>query len=134
LRDWISVRDTGTDLGRGVYAERSFEQGQIVEVCPVVVLEAELRSLPEPLRRIFFNWREGQYAMALGYGSIYNHADEPNLEFERDFETLVMRFTAVRRIERGEQLTINYNQVEAGKHKKKDWFKANQVEKIEIER
>lgn len=129
---WIAARDTGTALGRGVFATRAFDEGDLVEICPVVLIEDELGSIPEPIRRLIFNWPQGRYALALGYGSIYNHADDPNLEFNRDVEDLAIRFNALRTIEIGEQLTINYNQVSGEKDdSKKDWFSANLIDKLD---
>ena len=130
---WVSIRDTGTSVGRGVFAERSFDVGEVVESSPVVLIEEELKAIPEPVRRLLFNWPGDTYALVLGYGSIYNHADDPNLEFGRNIENQTVTFSALRKIERDEQLTINYNQVTPGDQPKgKDWFKANQIEKRDV--
>lgn len=128
---WLSIRDTGTPLGRGVFAERAFAPGNAVEVCPVLLIDSDLRSIPEPVRRIVFNWPGDHYALVLGYGSIYNHSDDPNLSFSRDLKKLTMTFTALMPIDAGDQLTIDYNQMTGDQSGRKDWFRANQVEKLE---
>lgn len=110
------IRDTGTAKGRGVFATRSIEVGEIVEACPVVLVEGSgFRAIPTPVRRLLFNWRvliqgsSPENALALGYGSLYNHAKPANLRYSAsvEFETLV--FTAARAIAAGEELTVNYN-------------------------
>jgi SET domain-containing protein len=37
-----------------------------------------------------------------------NHSDTPNASFTRDFDALTMTFTALRDIEVGEEITIDY--------------------------
>jgi SET domain-containing protein len=110
----VYVKDTGTARGRGVFAARAFGPGEVVEVCPVVLFRKEYKVLHRELKTIVFHWEvpEGEaatQALALGYGSLYNHANPSNLRYETDNETLLMRFIAVREIGAGEELTINYN-------------------------
>jgi len=134
----VTVNDAGTGLGRGAFTSRSYSKGQIVEICPVILLDYPMRELPTPVQQIAFNWNKlcdapENYALVLGYGSIYNHADDPNLGYSADPENQVMIYTAMRKIEKGEQLTVSYNQVpEGSESRKKDWFEIHKVEKILI--
>ena len=53
-----------------------------------------------------FGWGDGRTALALGYGSLYNHSYLPNATtLETDDELVV---TATRDIEVGEEIRINY--------------------------
>jgi hypothetical protein len=45
--------------------------------------------------------------LVLGYGMLYNHAEDPNLEYDQD-DAGVVTFSAVRSIAPGEELTISY--------------------------
>ena len=47
-------------------------------------------------------------ALALGYGSLYNHSYRPNARYD-DVGQRTKLFTALRAIEPGEEITINYN-------------------------
>jgi len=110
----ICLRDTGTAKGRGMFALPRFEEGALVEECPVVLLEAPFRALPEPLKTLVFNWGfltdgPAMHALALGHGSLYNHENPSNLRYVADAQAELLRLFAVRRIEPGEELTINYN-------------------------
>ena len=49
-------------------------------------------------------------AVALGYGSLYNHSYTPNAHYV-DVDQCRKRFVALRDIEAGEEITINYNAV-----------------------
>jgi SET domain-containing protein len=43
----------------------------------------------------------------LGYGSLYNHSDEPNAEYTHEADD-AYSFMAVRDIAAGEEITISY--------------------------
>jgi SET domain-containing protein len=47
--------------------------------------------------------------MAMGYVPVYNHASPSNCEYEMDYDEDSITVTAVRDIEAGEELFINYN-------------------------
>ena len=97
--------------GRGVFAFEAIAAGEVVEVCPVLVVAAdEIDALNETsLRDHWYGWGEdGDAAVAMGHGSFYNHADDPSVEYETHdvLDALVMR--ARRDIAAGEELTIDY--------------------------
>lgn len=113
----IEVRDTGARRGLGVYATRAFCAGEVVECCPVVIFDLPGGvELPHEISVRMFNWQwlidhhNGRQALALGYGSLYNHRTPPNLRYTANAVTESLEFTAVRDISRGEELTIDYDQ------------------------
>lgn len=99
--------------GRGVFTEQYIEAGTIVEIAPVLVLPtADVECIKKTkLYDYYFLWSETEeiIAIALGYGSIYNHSYTPNLFYETYYEDEKIHFIALRNIEVGEELTINYN-------------------------
>ncbi|HEY8387691.1 MAG TPA: SET domain-containing protein [Parasegetibacter sp.] len=101
------------DMGRGVFTNRKITAGEVVEISPVIVLTAEERKLIDQtlLHDYIFEWGEDRTlcAVALGYVSIYNHSYESNCEYEMDYAQRTMQIKAVRDIEEGEELLINYN-------------------------
>jgi SET domain-containing protein len=124
----VYVRDTGTQKGRGVFAARDFSAGELVEECPVVLLRKPYEVLHKELKTIAFHWpvpegRAATQALALGYGSLYNHANPSNLRYETDEDARLLRLVAVRDIGADEELTINYN-ADGGAHISEDewWF------------
>ena len=128
------MRETGTSVGRGVFADDIIPAGAVVEIAPVVLLEVVQQPFPQTIRRMVFNWTQTYFALALGCGSIYNHADQPNLRYSRDFARQTIRFTALRDIHPGEQLTISYDQTAAGNQpRERGWFEIHHVEKLDIE-
>ena len=60
------------------------------------------------LAQYVFNWSEGVVAIALGYGSLYNHSYRPNAKFYSE-GSLTQVFYAIRDIDAGEEITVDYN-------------------------
>jgi uncharacterized protein len=97
--------------GRGVFARRLIREGEVIERVPVLVLpvaETQNGSVPSRLSGYCFLWGRGTVAMALGYGSLYNHSYTPNARYD-DESGQTKVFTAIREIAVGEEITINYN-------------------------
>lgn len=99
--------------GRGVFAAIDFCDGDLIERAPVIVIPGVEEELLErtALYNYIFAWPpepQGS-AIALGYGSIYNHARRANARYIKRPETGVIDFVATRDIGIGEEITINYN-------------------------
>jgi SET domain-containing protein len=110
----IAVGESG-DKGRGVFAQKRFRTGELIERCPVILVNSAERDRigSTVLGMYCFCWGGDaeEMAIALGYGSIYNHSYEPNADFRRAVEGGTIDFVALRDIDRGEEITINYNGV-----------------------
>ena len=132
----VTVKDTGAPRGRGVFAARPFVLGEVVEICPVVIVRGRARVLPPEIRTIVFDWgvlsgaSEPISAIALGYGGLYNHSDPANLRYDALAPTPCLRFTAVRDIAAHEELTINYNAIGGGP----EWHDDNWFERMGVRR
>ncbi len=115
----IAIRDAG-QRGRGVFALRPFAPDDLIETCAVLVLHAQDLKLIDgtSLFAYYFGWLDGG-AIATGCGSFYNHADEPNARYEKDYERQTMTFVAVRPIAPDQEITIRYN---TGGADTKLWF------------
>ena len=109
------LAQTGTPKGMGVFASRDIEAGEVVEVAPVILLKTGFEDLELGLKQRVFNWErlaslQGVSAIALGYGSMYNHDNPANMRYKSVSDGQAITFTAARDIRRGEELTINYNE------------------------
>ena len=69
----------------------------------------------------YFLWGEklDVPALVLGYGSLFNHSDDPNAEFSLDIESENMHFSALKDISTGTEITTNYR---AGRPDQPLWF------------
>ena len=99
--------------GRGVFTSQPIESGEIIEVCPVIVLpKLELPIIHKTtLHDYYFLWGEelDQCALALGFGSIYNHELNPNANFILDLENSTIDIESIQKINAGEEITLNYH-------------------------
>jgi uncharacterized protein len=94
---------------RGVFTTKHINgNGEIIEVAPLIVIpksEIELIELTR-LSQYYFLMKSGSIAIALGYGSLYNHSSDPNAEFKEVEGSMV--FSSLKGILRGEEITIDY--------------------------
>lgn len=107
--DGLEIRSSDVH-GRGVFANRAFAAGDMVERCPVVVVPAAERHLLDGshLFNYYFHWEGEAAAIALGYGSLYNHSASPCARYRKVFDADIVEFVAVCDIEPGCEITVDY--------------------------
>ena len=97
--------------GFGVFTDEAFASGDPIEECPVLVIPSRQRELID--RTVFsgyyYEWGEGEGALALGFGSLYNHSYRPTARYDQADQRPVLIISAIRRITPGTEITINYN-------------------------
>ena len=104
--DLVEIRYT-KGKGRGVFARSDIRRGTVIERVPVVVVTwSDIDS--SELADYAFAWTETKAAIALGYGSLYNHSFKPNARYD-DVGRQTKVYTAIKNIKAGEEITINYN-------------------------
>jgi uncharacterized protein len=96
--------------GRGVFAGRRFRKGEVLEHCPILAITAKDRTVLEGtrLRSYLYERDGGTAAIALGFGSLYNHSFHANAECELLLDEGSAVFRALRAIAAGEEITIRY--------------------------
>lgn len=108
----LYIEDT-PNKGRGVFAGAAIKAGTLIEICPVLVLPpSDRRYLKRTeLFNYYFNWGEDEkhLAIALGYGSLYNHSFTPNAYYEGNFIENKLEIYTLRDIAAHEELQFNYN-------------------------
>lgn len=105
--------DTSAEKGRGVFTRERIPANTVIEVAPVIVMNAMDREHLDKtlLHDYIFEWGKlkDKCCMALGLVPIYNHSYKSNCEYFMDFEDDNIMIKTVRVIEKGEELTINCN-------------------------
>ena len=119
----ICIKDT-EKYGRGVFATRNIKAGELIEVSPVLTsCKDEWKYLKKTILNDYcFSWGDNyeHTAIALGYGSLYNHSYTPNAMFTNNIDKLSIDFFAISDIDGGQEITINYN--EDSEDKSPLWF------------
>jgi SET domain-containing protein len=125
LKPYLFVEKT-LQMGKGVFTRERIPANTIIEVSPVVVMKMEDREHLDKtlLHDYIFLWGKEQdkCCMALGLIPMYNHNYKSNCEYFMDYEDDTIMIETVRVIEKGEELTINYNG--DSKDEAKVWFDA----------
>ncbi len=112
ITERLEVKET-EGRGRGVFARVAIEAGESVEDCPVIVVpEEQVEAMGGTiLHEYFFKWggTHDAGAIALGFGSLYNHSDRPNAMYVRKYDLRMLTFVALRDIAVGEEITVSYH-------------------------
>lgn len=99
--------------GRGVFAITPFSVGTCIERSPVIEIpEEEIIHIRRTVfHNYFFKWgtQRKDGALALGFGSLFNHSYSPNAKYTIHVEERIIAFYALVQIQPGEEITVNYN-------------------------
>jgi uncharacterized protein len=105
--------DKTEKYGRGVFTDEPIAKGTLIEIAPVIVMSKDDRMHLDKtkLHDYIFEWGEAKdkCCMALGFIPMYNHSYTSNCEYLMDYEEDVIFVKTVTAIEKGTELTINYN-------------------------
>ncbi len=107
-KDKIEVGKTA-DMGKGGFATSLIKKGEVIEIAPIIILEFD--ELVDTRWNNLFNyyfWMDDYVVLALGYGSMYNHAEENNAEYKINEKSKTITFTAAKDIKKGEEIFFNY--------------------------
>ena len=109
-------------MGRGVFTRKEIPADTVIEISPVIVMPHSDRLLLDKtlLHDYIFEWGavKDKCCMALGLVAVYNHSYQSNCEYFMNFDEDTIFIKTVRPINKGEELTINYNG---------DWNDTNKV-------
>lgn len=109
------IVDNSPGKGRGVFAARDIEAGEIIERSPVIVIpEKQKPDLRKTILNVYvFRWGEKKKdrAVVLGLGTLINHSYNPNAFYRAVLEEMCMEFIALKDIREGEEITITYARV-----------------------
>ena len=106
----------------GMYCTEDILRDSVIEICPIIVIPGEqAREIVRGyvLYEYYFEWKKDSIAIALGYGSLYNHSEQPNAIFEPDYKGQYIIFRALKDITAGQEILVDYH---AGNPDEKVWF------------
>jgi uncharacterized protein len=123
----VEIRAAGAK-GRGVFARVPIRKGEVIERCPVIELDRDTGMFINGLvlGEYVYQWdgKDGEsgVAVALGYGSLYNHSYTPNAVYEQREREKLLVIRALRDIPAGEEVQVNYNGQSSDSANEPMWF------------
>lgn len=103
--------------GHGVFATKNIPADTTLEECHHLRIRAEdCSGIIDDYVYSLASENEGSeteseyYSLPLGWGSIFNHADDHNTEYWHDTDRDLIVFHTIKDVSAGEQLFINYGQ------------------------
>lgn len=118
---YVSPSELG---GRGVFCGVDIPAKSLIEICPVIVIpKKDIKPIDKTiLHDYYFEWGKkfDKGALALGFGSLYNHSSKPNAYYKVDYEESVLFVYALKKIAAGKEICFNYNG--NPKDKSRVWF------------
>jgi SET domain-containing protein len=120
-------KSTIHNAGRGVFARRDIKKGEIIETCPIIeVPKNDTSKLKESILVTYFFYfgrKKERLALALGFGSMYNHSYKPNAIYKVKPSQKTIDFIALDDIKKGREITFDYSNGGNLKSKKNPlWF------------
>jgi SET domain-containing protein len=98
-------------FGRGVIASQDLKAGMIIHNADVILVPTEqLKALEQTeLYNYYYEYTKQFVAIALGFGSLFNHSTKPNAQYWVDTKNKRIRYELLRGVKAGEEIFINYN-------------------------
>ncbi len=95
---------------RGLLAVADIRKGQVIERCPVILVDIRHEPLVKQtvLKRYYYEWNARHHCVVLGYGSLYNHSFQPNVRYRFNYKDQCLVCSALRDIAASEELFVNY--------------------------
>ncbi|MFX0027883.1 MAG: SET domain-containing protein-lysine N-methyltransferase [Candidatus Hermodarchaeota archaeon] len=117
MNNLTEVKFISDRKGRGLFAKKDIEKGKTVDIAHLVLISnKEWRLIKDTiLSRYTFEWDDpkckGKYesAISLSVNQFINHSYTPNVEYSYNYKNKSIKYTAIRKISKGEEITVNYN-------------------------
>lgn len=103
LQKKIFVKKSPTH-GYGVFAAQAIKKGEKFEECYIIITRGGDKTLED----YYFDAKNRKYALFTGYGSIYNHAEDPNADYFINISKRIATIKAKRNIRKGEEIFVTY--------------------------
>lgn len=103
--------------GYGVFAGKDIRKGEKIEECYFILSKFEDEK--DALMDFIFDVN-GRTGVVLGYGSLYNHSEDPNADYTFNRKRKIATFVAIKSIKKGEEIFVSYGD---------EWFSSRDMKK-----
>ncbi len=103
---YLKTSNLGGKYGRGVFSDKNFEPGDIIELAPYIEDYDYNFSETGLVNDYLFKKNKNKSVVVFGFASIYNHADNPNAKWEFGENFLII--TCITPIKKDQEIYISY--------------------------
>jgi hypothetical protein len=97
--------------GMGVFCKIDIPKDTIVESASTIPMPPSNVENTVLMDYVFNNpYSDNEFLIAFGYGSMYNHSDDPQMIYEYDADTKQIIYKAIKDIKANEELYISYGE------------------------
>ena len=96
--------------GWGLYATEKIKELDVLEVAPYFLVPVDELNQAYQCERYSYPITDLTSLIGHGYAGLYNHSSNPNAAYEIDLIDETIKHYALRDIEKGEEVTINYGE------------------------
>lgn len=127
MNEYIEVRYISEEKGKGAFAKKFIKKKTIIDVANVILIpNKDYNKIRKTVLYDYcYIWGDSKKpgfknAITLSISQFINHSFKPNIKYLYDYKNKAIEFSAIKDIEEGEEITVNYN----GKVKDKTplWF------------
>ena len=104
----VEIRESPVH-GRGIFARKCFKKGEVIEVAPTIKYNKVDEFTEKSVLTHYDIHYKDAHALPLGYGALYNHADEHNADWHWD-EKGDLVIQANKDIQKGKEVFVNYGE------------------------
>jgi hypothetical protein len=104
----ITIKYSNKINGRGIFANKDYKKGDILEICPCIKVTMVTKIIDEkPLNNYAYSINDEFSLIGVGYCSMYNHSDSPNTEWTIMNDNQ-LKIEVLRDIQKSEEIFISY--------------------------
>lgn len=119
MKNLLEVKFISREKGKGVFANIDIAKGVIIDIAHVILISNKEWDLIKEtvLSNYSFEWDDpqcvGEYdsAVSLSVSQFINHSYDPNVKYVYDYKNKCIKYSTIRNISKGEEITVNYNGV-----------------------
>jgi SET domain-containing protein len=117
LNSLVKVKFISLTKGKGLFAKKEIQKGKIIDNAHVILIPNKEYQLLEKtsVSNYCFVWENPKHksefknAIAMSICQFMNHSYNPNVRYQYNYKDDSIKFIALRKILKDEELTINYN-------------------------
>ena len=117
MNEYICIEYISNVKGKGAFAKKDIKKGTVIEIANVILIpNKEYKKIKQTVLYDYcFIWDDPKHrpefenAITLSISQFLNHSYEPNVQYLYDYENKAIEYKTIKKINKGEELTVNYN-------------------------